>query len=151
MNSLRSAMVEPMIRGRTAPLVCALVIAAGCSACVDINGGAVELRWEIRKADGAKTDCTDTQLARVQLCATPDDGGAPYCEDWACVDYQGSTDFAIRPGRYSLAIQPLCAGGETPSASVPAPILRDITNGYVATLNTLLIVKVGTGFICPTP
>ena len=151
LNSAAHCAVERMIRSQTRGLLVLLGCLAGC---VDINGGAVELRWEIGQVDGSKTTCGETQVARVRLCATPEDGGAALCNDWLCSDYQGATAFDIPSGRYALSIAPLCTDGSTPSAAVPAPIVRDISNGDVAQLNTLLIVKVGTDFgdtyICPT-
>ena len=135
-----------MIRNQTVGLWLVLGCLAGC---VDINGGAVELRWEIRQTDGNKTDCSDTLVAEVQLCATPVDSvGSGYCEQWTCSDYQGSTGFSIVPGRYALAIKPVCADGSTALASVPDAIVRDISNGNVAELNTLVIVKTTNSFIC---
>ena len=135
-----------MIRNQVAGFLLVL----GClAACVDINGGAVELRWEIRKTDGRKSDCSETQVSQVRLCATPvGSTGSAVCDEWTCSDYQGSTGFDIAPGRYALAITPVCSDGSKPSASVPEPVVRDISNGNVAELNTLLIVKIGDTFIC---
>jgi hypothetical protein len=137
-----------MIRYRTAGLL--LVI--GClSGCVDINGGAVELRWEIRKADGSSISCATAQVARVRLVATPVGGGDVQTEDWPCNDYEGATAFDVPPGRYAMVIAPLCTSGD-PSAHVPDPIIRDVSNGNVAELNTLLIEKLpNNDVICLAP
>jgi hypothetical protein len=138
-----------MIRYQAAGFSLALVCLAGC---VDVNGGAVELRWEIRNPSGQKQTCTDAKLPTVQLCAIPLAGGTTLCRTWPCSDYQGTTDFNIPAGRYALAFQPSCANAGTPSAEWPAPITRDISNGNVAELNTLLIEKLpNIGSICSTP
>jgi hypothetical protein len=142
-----------MIRYQAAKFLIALVCLAGC---VDVNGGAVELRWEIRKTDGAKTSCADAGVARVRLIAAPTSGAMPITRSWACNDYQAATAFDLPPGRYALSIEAVCAGEDAGSSTaqerVPEPILRDISSGTVAELNTLLIEKLpGTGVICPTP
>jgi hypothetical protein len=136
MNRARGTLVEPMICHRFARL--SLVLGCLAAGCVDINGGAVEVRWEIRQADGDQTSCGDTKVAEVVLCARPVEGGPATCRYWPCTEYQGTTAFSIEPGRYALSIAPRCATG-IPNANVPAPILRDITNGNVTELNTLLI------------
>ncbi len=137
---------------RAALLALAALSTAAGAGCVDINGGAVELRWEVRLLNGEKTFCSDTQIARVELCATPAQGAEmTRCGSWPCGYYYGSTEFDIPPGRYSLEIHPLCSDGSIPAASVPAPIVRDIQDGDVAQLDTLLIVKTSEGFVCPVP
>ena len=136
-----------MIRHLTAGILGALVTLTGC---VDINGGAVELRWEIRKMDGARSSCSSERVESVTLCATGSDAGATECyPSFRCSDSGGSTEFVIPPGRYSLAIELGCVGGGDALAILPDPIVRDISNGNVAELNTLLIVKNSTSFICP--
>ena len=141
-----------MIRYQAAKFLIALVTLAGC---VDVNGGAVELRWEIRKTDGTKTTCTDARVAWVRLVAAPTSGTTPITRSWLCDDYQAATAFDLPPGRYALSIESVCRGddaGPVANERVPEPIIRDITSGNVAELNTLLIEKLpGTGLICPAP
>ncbi len=150
-----------MIRYQAAGLLVVLGCLAGC---VDVNGGAVELRWEIRDINGHGVTCADSGLEQVRLRAIPVDGGGDVkceggerCKIFACAAYYGSTAFEIPAGRYSLAIEVVCpvdvdaSVAEGPSASVPAPIIRDISNGNVAELNTLLIEKQFLNqTICPT-
>jgi hypothetical protein len=146
-----------MIRSRTKARFLLLVcLSPGLVSCVDVNGGAVELRWEIRNSDGAKWDCGEAQVARVRLHAEAIAGGKSLDRSWACHEYQAATAFELTPGRYALSIEPVCggedAGPTTAMARVPEPILRDISNGNVAELNTLLIEKLPrTGAICPNP
>jgi hypothetical protein len=141
-----------MIRYQAAKFLIALVCLASC---VDVNGGAVELRWEIRKTDGNRTSCADAGVARVRLIAAPLSGAPPIYRTWNCDDHQAATAFDLPPGRYALSIQSVCSGedaGVQAAERVPEPILRDITSGNVAELNTLLIEKLpGSGLICPTP
>jgi hypothetical protein len=142
-----------MIRYQAAKLLIALVCCL--AGCVDVNGGAVELRWEIRKTDGNKTTCADAQVTRVRMVARlMDSDAAPITRSWACDDYQGTTAFDLPAGRYALSVESMCGGdGDAgPDEHVPEPILRDITSGNVAELNTLLIEKIpGSGVICLTP
>jgi hypothetical protein len=130
---------------------------AGLAGCVDVNGGAVEFKWEIRKEDGTGSSCGGTEVARVRVIGEPTaDAGEAFDYDWPCSDYKAATDFVIQPGRYAIRIEPVCATGLVAVATVPEPIVRDISNGYVAELNTLLIEKRkkagdNSGVICQPP
>jgi hypothetical protein len=135
---------------------------AGLAGCVDVNGGAVEFKWEIRKDDGTGSSCDGMQVAAVRVIAepTPDSNGATtgelFDDSWPCTDYKAATDFVIEPGRYAIRIEPVCPAGLEAVATVPQPIVRDVSNGYVVELNTLLIEKrkkAGdtTGLICQPP
>jgi hypothetical protein len=145
-----------MIRFRAPGLLLVLgCLAAGLGGCdalvVEIDGGAVELRWEIRNADGDRMSCGEAQVHRVHFTATPlFEGGTVHEDEWSCGEYEGVTRFEVPPGRYALAIRAVCPDAtEEPKARVPAPITRDISNGNVAELHTLLIEKLpDEGVIC---
>jgi hypothetical protein len=135
---------------------------AGASACVDVNGGAVELSWSIRTENGDSSSCGNANIARVELCgrdlSMPGDldAGSASCavrDSWACGDQHGTTAFDIKPGRYELSITPICPSpDDVTMATVPAPIVRDISEGDVAQLNALLIIGNGAdGVACLTP
>jgi hypothetical protein len=131
---------------------------AGLAGCVDVNGGAVEFKWEIRKEDGSSSTCGVTKVAEVRVIGEPTaaSNGTAFDYDWPCSDYKAATDFVIPPGRYAIRIEPVCPTGLVAVATVPEPIVRDISNGYVAELNTLLIEKRkkagdSTGEICQPP
>jgi len=135
---------------------------AGLAGCVDVNGGAVEFKWEIREEDGTGSSCGVTEVDRVRVLGEPtaDSNGTITGEmfdyDWPCSDYKAATEFVIQPGRYAIRIEPVCRGTLVPVATVPQPIVRDISNGYVAELNTLLIEKRkkagdNSGVICQPP
>jgi hypothetical protein len=132
---------------------------AGLAGCVDVNGGAVELKWEIRKQEGTSASCGAMELARVGLVGTPVEGssGEAFDFEWPCSDLQAATDFVVTPGRYAIQIEARCDGaGKIAVANTPSAIVRDVSNGNVVELNTLLIEKkkiVGdvTGVICQSP
>jgi hypothetical protein len=122
--------------------------------CVDVNGGAVELSWAIRRENGTPGSCAEAGVARIQLCARqegqPDAPCAPV-DEWPCETYRGTTRFDIPPGRYAFSIVPICRSGAEsphPNTRVPAPIVRDITEGDVAELDALLIVAGDANLVC---
>ena len=130
------------------------------TACVQIDGGAVELSWSIRNLDGESAGCdlesSDgaddfADIADIRICWEPvlDDGeliGA--CDPvlstrFDCLSGRGVTGFEIAEGKTALWIEPVCEVTDvTPTGQyeVPAPIVRDVTSGQVVTLNALLIV-----------
>src|SRR4051812_27662501 len=97
-----------MIRYQAAKILIALV--CGLAGCVDVNGGAVELRWEIRKTDGTKTSCADARVPQVRLVAAPTSGVPPIYRTWDCDAYQAATAFDLPPDRYALSIESVCPG-----------------------------------------
>jgi len=134
-----------------------MVIALLETACVDVNGGAVELSWEIRANDGSRRDCTDEGIVQVNLCAQSCDvqvagacAGDVLCpvETWACSGEHGATQFEIPAGPSALSIQPICDDGTLANGTVPDPIVRTIANGRVTQLNALLIVVPTLGRAC---
>lgn len=136
---------------RIAPLWLLLVLPA----CVEVDGGAVELSWHIRTLQGAQASCTEPaqpDIVQMRVCwlpigdaGTAEPGGncsADERRDFTCSDAHGVTGFVIPAGRTAIWLQPICADGE-PGAQgtyeAPPPIVRDIEDGQVATLNALLI------------
>ncbi len=113
------------------------VLAIALSACVDINGGAVEVAWTIIDPDGneggpAVLPCDDdsARIERVRLIATPCNEvtttgaccesltGAGECVapvpvhtggGWECGPGRGATNFDIPAGRYAFRIEVECA------------------------------------------
>jgi len=161
--------VEWARRGRAVVIGIAATAVTMGLACVQIDGGAVELSWSIRDFDGcqascdlrAKDDqCNDAEdfadLGQVRICwEAIGDGGElaldcgrdPAVNDnslFNCDLVHGVTGFEIPPGPTAVWIEPLCEDtGLTPPPDryeVPAPIVRNITSGEVATLNALLVV-----------
>ncbi len=131
------------------------------AACVQVDGGAVEFSWLIRDFDGSAAGCNlksdannsalDDDIAEVRICweAAPDGSdlaqvcSAGFSDAFPCGEFHGVTGFEIEQGRTAIWVEPVCDSGQSPPADrfeVPAPIVRDIDDGAVATLNALLIV-----------
>jgi hypothetical protein len=121
-------------------------------ACVDINGGAVEVPWIVfaRDGRGAINDCACAtpaiQSVRLKLepagaNATPAD---PCAEASSCVfscgRKIGSTPFMVPPGDYLMSIEPLGTDGLViPEDAVPAPVLRRVQKGAPTELDAFEI------------
>jgi hypothetical protein len=134
-----------------------LVLLATLAGCVEIDGGAIELSWTLRTFDGAAVpdSCMDESGRRivedVRLCwASVAEGESPptACPSdtratFRCPSVHGVTGFEVAEGPTAIWIEPVCTSGE-PAASgsfqVPAPIVRDVVDGKVVTLNSLLVV-----------
>ena len=115
------------------------------AACVDVNGGAVELSWDIRETSGDSCDCDEAGIDTVQLvCADITDPTIPctrasVLRPWPCTDGTGATRFEIPEGDWQLFIDVTCRPGASCLPRVPDPIVRTIESGRVAELNALLI------------
>jgi hypothetical protein len=130
-------------------LVAALLAAS--VACVEVEGGAVELSWSLRAFDGDPVDCADADVAGVRLCwraAPPGEALAATCDgartlDFDCDDQHGSSRFDLASGRTGFLVEPTCRDGEPAddgTYQVPAPIVRDVVEGEVVTLSSLAII-----------
>jgi hypothetical protein len=132
--------------------------------CVQIDGGAVELSWDIRQADGMALDgaCDASRIAQVGLCARAceDGAGSGVCQgelvcpkaQWSCDNYSGATEFDLPEGPTELFIEAYCEdGSRAQGVQVPAPIVRNISKGRVSQLNALLITlpSPAVGEACP--
>jgi hypothetical protein len=141
-----------------AALLCLLFGAGGC---VRIDGGAVEISWVVRSADGrAITDCgcSSPEIASVQLNLVGKggdiDGDMPCAGKkeciFACQRDTGSTPFDIKPGspgadgsqpEYEISVTALGTdGSELPQVMTPAPILRNVVNGQPTEVEAFLLV-----------
>lgn len=124
-----------------------------CSACIEIDGGAVELSWSLRDFDGDSVErCSDARVEDVEICWQPVGGSTPSVDigcrpgqraTFPCSEENGVSGFEIAPGPTAFWVHPLCRDGE-PAADdtyqVPPPIVRTVEDGRIATLNSLLIV-----------
>jgi hypothetical protein len=129
---------------------------------VRIDGGAVEISWVVRTADGrAITDCgcTFPQIVKVELDLVGVGGdidgtrpcaGRPECQ-FPCQRQTGSTPFEIPQGRagadgiapqYEISLTALGADGTPVVAGVqtPAPILRSVVRGQPTEVEAFLLV-----------
>lgn len=119
--------------------------------CIQVDGGAVELSWTVRRADRQEdvecargTDIMKDVWLCARACTVIKDGacvGEETCpvRAFPCDRFHGSTKFEITAGRKELWIEVKCAGGATANVVVPEPILRDIADAEVTELNALLI------------
>jgi hypothetical protein len=131
-------------------LVCLL------TACVEINGGAVEISWVVRsRAGSAITDCgcASPPIATVRLRLVGvggDAAGRLPCEDNAQCDFPcsrqtGSTPFNIPEThgaeRYEVSVKAVDANG-TPLDTImtPAPILREVVRGQPTEVESMQLV-----------
>ena len=123
-------------------------VALTTGACVDINGGAVELSWSFQTFQGnfIEDDCLETRVEQVRLywdAPSWSESTSSGVTSFACEDFRGITDFVIEEGPQLLTIAPVC-DTEIEAAprtfEVPAPLLRNLRVGEVVTLDSLLIV-----------
>ena len=156
MNSPCPPLVERLVHGLrvVSTVLAAALFGMSSAACVEVNGGAVELSWYLISASSETgTKCGNVGIEQVRICWTPADTapadiGTLACtpdrmEVFPCTDSRGATDFSIESGPQLFWIEPLCAGGEPLAASayeVPPPILRSVERGSMVTLSSLLIV-----------
>jgi hypothetical protein len=126
------------------------------SACVPIDGGAVEISWVVRSADGrAITDCgcSDPAIASVRIELLGRGGaidgtrpcdGRSQCE-FSCQRQTGSTPFDIKetqPGEtYDVSVVAVGSDGQDlPGVMTPAPISETVTRGQPTEVEAFLLV-----------
>ena len=126
------------------------------AACVEIDGGAVEISWVIRSDTGsAITDCgcASPSIATVRLKLTGVGGtiedyqpcaGNAQC-DFPCARQTGSTAFNIKETRgderYQVSVAAVGNDGtELLQVMTPAPILREVVRGQPAEVESMQLV-----------
>jgi len=126
------------------------------AACVEIDGGAVEISWVIRSETGsAITDCgcASPSIATVRLKLTGVGGtiedyqpcaGNAHC-DFPCGRQTGSTPFNIKETRgderYQVSIAAVGTDGtELLQVMTPAPILREVARGQPTEVESMQLV-----------
>jgi hypothetical protein len=146
-----------------AALVGGFLLAFASPGCIEIDGGAVELSWSLRSFDGDAVDgCGMADIQEVRLCweHLPDGSvsvGGGSCRSGArrtfpCSEYSGITGFQLDPGATAFWIEPVCDDGEPADAEtyqVPPPIVRNVEEGKIVSLNSLLLVVSPPGGECP--
>lgn len=132
--------------------LCVTIVWCFGSACIDIEGGAAEVSWSLRSFEGVAVEtCGETRIEDIRLCwALAEEEGAtadPTCDrghrDFPCGESSGVTGFQLEPGTTAFWIEPLCVGGEPAVAGtyqVPPPIVRNVEQGEIVSLNSLLLV-----------
>ena len=128
------------------------------SACVAVDGGAVEAGWDLRFPDGRRTDdngdsvsCGKTGLVQMALALIPVSGvttdpcaAIESCRFPCSSQGVGTTDFQIPPGEYAISLEVLDAGGAPlgPESGIvsPGPVVREVVLGQITSLNVNLII-----------
>jgi hypothetical protein len=153
-----------MIGARRAIVAVGLVLLAESAACISIDGGAIEVGWEIRAADpnlaDRNLDCEQSRLGSIRLLlsdpAQPDRDPClnSSCDHGDCCrfsceapDRTAITDFVFAEGAYLISVTGVDLGGKVlgtaDGVSGPAPVLRSVVEGQVTDLgvNLLLITR----------
>ena len=126
-----------------------LAVALLLSGCVDVAGGAVEARWDLRDALATRIDCARATVAQMRFALTPADGGIDPCDVeprciFACDRGVGTTPFVIPEGQYSMVLRPLDGSGQAlgpeQGITTPAPIVRSVYSGRLTDLSVNLII-----------
>jgi hypothetical protein len=135
------------------------VAALTCAACVDVNGGAVEVSWALFARDGrAINDCSCADPAigyvRLQLVSETDPTNQPCAGNsacrFACGRKTGATPFFIAPGQYLMSVVPVGADGSdlptmftsenvVPSVQAPAAESRTVVGGQPTELEAFML------------
>jgi hypothetical protein len=127
--------------------------AALLAACLEIDGGAVEVAWVLRSYDEKALRCREAEppIARIRLVVTP--FGSPD-EDlcaagtlvqcaFECEGGVGTSAFDIPPGDYLFSLQAETEDGSPLGPGevvVPAPLLRSIVRGEITDLGVWQVV-----------
>lgn len=131
--------------------------------CIEINGGAAELSWALRSVDGASVEtCGEVRIADVRLCwQAVEEGSASAVggecasgqrRDFPCGESSGITGFDLPSGETAFWIEPVCQDGGPAGAGtyqVPPPIVRNVEEGEIVSLSSLLLVVNPPGDGCP--
>ncbi len=126
--------------------------------CVDVQGGAIEARWDIRNKLGERIGCAKAEqnvgLSTLRFKLEPAGGGQDPCDGdsrclFSCTGAEGdvvlgSTPFFVPEGNYAISTLCLDATGAalTPSNGVisPSPVVRTVWEGEVTDLDVNLII-----------
>lgn len=126
---MRSYAIAPVV------LATLLVVHTGCA---PVDGGAIEVSWDLRGSDGLDRDCAEADVRAVKLYW--DGPSNANHEAFPCEDARGVTGFEIGAGANRMWLVPVCAAGDaTGGFRSPPEIVRTITEGEVITLTTQII------------
>lgn len=135
-----------------------LALTPAAAACIEIDGGAVELSWSLRSFEGDQVEsCPEARIDEVRVCwqSISEGTSTGVCEgsqSFPCGEENGVSGFEIDPGSTAFWIEPICIDGspaEPGSYQVPPPIVRTVEDGNIVTLNSLLIVVTPFRDSCP--
>lgn len=153
------------LRRAGATALCVLAL-SNTTACVNVDGGAVEANWVLRTLDGraiTTCSCSSPRVDRVRIDLTgtgTGNLGIRPCEgrtdcEFPCENGSGSTPFRVPPGAYAITVIPIDEDGRDLTriatsalpAKIPAPILRDVVHGR-ATPTDAVSIQVGCATAC---
>jgi hypothetical protein len=126
----------------------ALALCLAVHGCADVDGGAVELSWELRAKSGSAQTFLDCEVLDGDGLPLPGTGpvteirldwdvdGALGSRSWRCNDDHGVTGFELPEGQALLRVSPVCASGAAlPSTyTAPAPEQRTVIAGNTISL-----------------
>lgn len=156
----------PSVNRRSAAGVSILLASCALlSGCIDIEGGAIEVRWDLqyggedctvpgedepRCKRGNRVSCKLANVGAVRLALTPlfGSGDDPCASDagcsFECDRKVGTTAFFIPEGDYGISLRtedPQGALlGPAEGVTVPSPVVRQIRRGELTNLNVNLII-----------
>jgi len=133
-----------------------LAVLAG-PGCVEVDGGAVEVGWDLRYPDGRRTDdqdrfidCQRARIGAMALSLRPTAGGPDPCEAedrcrFACSHLgSGTTPFVIPEAEYAMELEVLDLEGRSLGSAdgivTPGPVVRQVRTGRIASLSVNLII-----------
>jgi hypothetical protein len=136
---------------RLGMLVAAAALAL--AGCVEVSGGAVEARWDLRDAKGGvRIDCAKAAIRAMRFvlerpaAASPDPcaaGDGTRCQ-FECARGVGTTDFFIPEGEYSISLRAVATDGRLLGVSdgvvTPAPVIRQVRVGQLVDLAVSLVI-----------
>jgi hypothetical protein len=142
---------------RSLTMALLMIASLTTSACVAVDGGAVEAGWDLRFPDGRRTDdngdsisCGKTGLAQIALVLAPLDGSSDPCATIESCRFPcssqgvGTTDFQIPPAEYAISLEVLDSSGapQGPESGIvsPGPVVRDVVLGQITSLHVNLII-----------
>lgn len=145
-----------------------LLLLAGAllvGACVQIDGGAVEARWDLQYGiddctppgasdplckRGNRTSCALSNIATIEFVLTPVRGGKDPCLAdpgvcrFDCERKVGTTTFFAPEADYSISLRARDPEGKilgpADGLTAPPPILRQVRTGELTNLNVNLII-----------
>jgi hypothetical protein len=126
--------------------------------CGELDGGAVEVSWRLVRSDTAETinDCGVARIDEIELWWEVAVEGADvrHADRFSCDGDRGVSRFDVPVGDVALWLRPACENDVEPAEGsfvTPPPIVRNITEGEVITLDTQLIEVRVTGCTDLTP
>jgi len=130
-------------------LIGTALLAIGGVSCVDVSGGAVEARWDLRDGGATPITCGAGGVGTLRFALVPVKGGDDPCvaDDrcgFLCGDGTGTTAFNIPEGDYAMSLLPRDAAGKSlgpqEGVAVPGPVVRQVLTGQVTDLSVNLII-----------